>query len=156
MIKNAITQSLRKLLPKQVREASFISRLMLTVRSLTNLLFFMHCPNMTLELAQFEGSRLSPASIVDVGASHGNLDRTAHSLWPNARLALIEPNFELSEKLRARAVELGAEFHCELLGATDAGEVAFTVMGAGSSIYAERSDYAEDRATANPNIRHSP
>ena len=57
------------------------------------------------------------------------------------RLALIEPNFELSELLRTTAVELGAEFHCELLGERDRDEVTFTVMGAGSSIYAERSDY---------------
>jgi FkbM family methyltransferase len=96
-------------------------------------------PNMALGLARLKERGYSPESIVDVGAFQGDWSRMVRSLWPTARLAIVEPNLDLAEMHRSTAAELNAEFHRELLGATDGAEVTFYVMEAGSSIYEERS-----------------
>lgn len=38
----------------------------------------------------------APQTILDVGANHGDWSRTAHAVWPDAALVLIEPQAEMA------------------------------------------------------------
>nr|WP_283937765.1 FkbM family methyltransferase [Sphingomonas hankyongi] len=80
-----------------------------------------------------------PRGILDVGAFEGNWTKLARSIWPRARITMIEGNDQKLELLKK--VGLSAEAHLELvlLGADDDQEVQFSVMESGSSVYAEHS-----------------
>ncbi len=96
-------------------------------------------PDMRLALGALRARGFDARSVVDVGAFKGNWSRMAREVFPNARLAMIEPNQQMTDELRTVATELHAELHVALLGATDGAEVTFHLMESGSSVYEERS-----------------
>ncbi len=150
-IKKKIAQGLRTLLPRRVKDSLLHLSFNIDQEEFEKFAFlYAMAPNMELGLKRLAERGFAPESIVDVGCSQGAWSRSARSIWPTARLAMIEPNLGLKDKLKAIASELKGEFQCELMGAVDGAEVTFYVMGAGSSIYEERSDInrtAEKRQT---------
>ncbi len=141
MIKNAITQGFRTLLPRRVKDALLHLSFNIDREEFERFAFlYAAAPNMALGLKRMAERGFAPESIVDVGCSQGEWCRIARSLWPDARLAMIEPILGQKEKLESIAAELNGEFHSELMGAVDGAEVTFYVIGAGSSIYEEQSD----------------
>ncbi len=142
MIKNTIIWSLRTLLPKRIRDAFFHLSFNIDHEEFDRLAFlYAFAPNMTMGLRRLKERGYSPKQIVDVGSFRGDWSRMIRSLWPTARLAMIEPNFSMRGMLTALSRDLNAEYYCELLGASDGTEVTFCVMESGSSIYAERSSF---------------
>jgi FkbM family methyltransferase len=96
-------------------------------------------PNMKLGLAELQGRRFLPETIIDVGAFKGDWSKLAKGIWPASRLFMIEPNLTRLSELAAVAKDLEARAFAELLGANDGQVVQFNVMGSGSSVLPERS-----------------
>jgi FkbM family methyltransferase len=101
---------------------------------------YAYAPNMHLGLEALRDRGFYPKTIVDVGAFEGKWTQMVKSIWPKTQIAMIEPNREKSNLLASVASELDAQLYCDLIGAEDGLEVIFNVMGAGSSIYEERSN----------------
>jgi FkbM family methyltransferase len=98
-------------------------------------------PNQERVLQNMANAGFCPRTIVDVGAYQGEWSKMAKSVWPDAHLIMVEPNKELMDHLKVIASKLKAALHCELLGESDGKEVPFHVMGSGSSVMSERSDF---------------
>lgn len=140
MIKRVALKTMEAVLPRRVREALLHVAFNIAHDEFHKFAFlYAFAPDMTMEFNRLKQRGWSPGSVVDVGSFEGNWSRMARGLWPSARLAMVEPNTQLTHQLRGVAAELNAEFHCELLGATEGTEVAFHVMESGSSIFEERS-----------------
>lgn len=80
------------------------------------------------------------ATIVDVGAYHGDWSRMIRSIFPSARIHMFEAQPGLAPRIRSVAQELGnAVAHSALLSSTEGEEMHFHVMGTGSSMRRENS-----------------
>lgn len=85
------------------------------------------------------------ATIVDVGAYRGDWSRMIRSVFPAARIHMVEAQPELAATVSSVAHELGnAVAHSALLSSTDGEQVPFHVMGTGSSMRRENSTTAAD------------
>lgn len=137
--KRAMIAALGRCLPEGVKNSIFHLSYHLARREYE---WFAHeysyAPHMEFGLASL-ARRLTPGTIVDIGAFEGDWSRMARKIWPSGRLILIEPNRNKESALRTLCSELGASLHCELLGAQNDQEVQFHLMESGSSIMAERS-----------------
>ena len=139
-VKTHVVTLLRHLLPKRIRDSLLHLSFHIApdeFKKFAHLYSF--APDMELGLEAFKRLGFAPGAILDVGAFEGDWARMARRLWPQSRLILIEPNRAKKPLLEAISVELGAELHCELLGATDGQDVEFHLMGSGSSVMGERS-----------------
>jgi FkbM family methyltransferase len=142
MIKHVAMKTLEAVLPRRAREALFHVAFNVSRDEFHKFAFlYAFAPDMAMELTRLKQRGWSPGSVVDVGTFHGDWSRMARELWPSARLAMVEPNTQLTDQLRGVAAKLNAEFHCELLGASEGTEVGFHVMESGSSILEERSSH---------------
>ncbi len=140
MLKRVAMKTLESVLPRRAREALLHVAFNVARDEFHKFAFlYAFAPDMTREFARLKQRGWSPESVVDVGSFQGDWGRMAHGLWPRARLAMIEPNTRNTDRLRGVAKELGAELHCELLGAAEGVEVPFHVMESGSSVFEERS-----------------
>jgi FkbM family methyltransferase len=140
MIKPVIYKTLRRMLPANVRRAILCVGFNVAREEFDRFAFlYGFAPNMQMGLSRLKDRGLAPMSVVDVGAFRGDWSRLARSLWPDAKLAMVEGNSQSSKNLVPIAAQLNAELYPELLGAADDVEVAFYAMEQGSSVFAERS-----------------
>lgn len=81
----------------------------------------------------------APATIVDVGAYHGEWSRMAGGIFPESRMVLFEANSENEEKLRQATRLLGprSRYHLSLLGPEGVKELTLYRMASGTSVLAE-------------------
>lgn len=146
MIKRVALKTLEAVLPRRAREALLHVAFNVARDEFHRFAFlYAFAPDMAMGLDRLKQRGWSPESVVDVGSFQGDWSRMARGLWPAARLAMIEPNTQLTDRLRSVAKELDAEFHCALLGAAEGGEVDFHVMDSGSSVLEERSSVPRHR-----------
>lgn len=139
-MKTFVINSIDSLLPRRGKEALLHLGFHIASDEFQKFAFlYANAPEMRRGMLRLRDRGLAPESIVDAGSFHGDWGRMSREIWPKARLAMIEPNTELTEPLRALAGELNAEFYCELLGPRDGDEVRYHVMGSGSSVYEEHS-----------------
>lgn len=90
-------------------------------------------------LAQVKQVGFEPATIVDVGAAHGNFTRACLSLFPNARYLVVEPLIEFRAGLQALASEHQNVTFENVAAGTQDGTATFHVHRDwdGSSLYRE-------------------
>lgn len=80
------------------------------------------------------------STIVDIGAYHGSWSRMMRTVLPAARIHMVEAQPALAPKIERAAREIGnALAHSALLSSEEGQEVAFHVMGTGSSMRRENS-----------------
>lgn len=96
-------------------------------------------PHMFLGLSLLKARGLNPATIIDVGAFHGDWSRGVHAIWPDAKQFMVEPQAARIPQVRQTAAALGATLIPELLGRTAGEAVEFNVMASGSSVLPENS-----------------
>lgn len=81
-----------------------------------------------------------PKRIIDVGAYEGDWTRLVKSLWPDARVLMVEPQESKRPHLeRTRHRCVGVDYVQALVGKESGAHVPFFEMESGSSVYAERS-----------------
>lgn len=141
MIKSSIIRLTHRWLPARLRAALFHWSFNIAPAEFKLFAYrYAYAPNMEHGLMFLRDSGFSPSRIVDIGAFKGDWSRLAKNVWPESHVIMIEPQCERIDELLSVAKELGAVVHNELLGAVDNSTVEFTVMGSGSSIFAERSN----------------
>ena len=122
IIKPLIYKTLRNVLPVRLRQAIVNVGFNIAREQFGRSAFlYAFAPDMKQEMLRLKQRGWSPASVVDVGAYRGEWSQMARSVWPEARLAMVEPNSKSIESLRALANELNAELHGELLGSVRRG-----------------------------------
>ncbi len=130
---------LKMALPKRIRRKIFTFGFNLAPDKFYEFAFkYANAPNMKLGLAEIRDRGFNPQTIVDVGAFKGDWSQMARELWPVSKIAMIEPNEENQLALTALIPSLNAQLYADLLGAENDLEVAFYVMGTGSSVFEER------------------
>lgn len=140
LLKDVLIATSKKLLPRRIRNSLVHFSFNIARDEFDKFAFlYAYAPNMRLGLEALKQRGFSPKTIVDVGAFHGQWSQIAKAIWPQAQLAMIEPNKQQIQQLTTVSSELNAQLYCELLGAEDGKEVSFYVMDSGSSIYEERS-----------------
>ena len=97
---------------------------------------YLYAPDMRRGLEFLKSKGFSPSMILDIGAYEGNWAKMALSVWPDAKLTMIEANAEKAPLLRKAVPH--AELIETLLG-PDEREVPFHVMESGSSVLEENS-----------------
>lgn len=104
-------------------------------------------PHPELNLRDMKARGFNPATILDIGGYKGDWARTAHEIWPEARITIFEANEERAPFLKAAAEAVGGTYHISLLGAEDGVEVPFTVLDSGSSVFEPRNSFARTQTT---------
>lgn len=139
-LKTAAIKILGQILPDRIKKSIFHMSFHLARAEFERFAYdYSFAPNMEYGLSAMALRGFSPITVVDVGAFEGNWSRLAKSVWPSARLIMIEPNLDKKERLLKLAADLDASLFCELLGAENGKAVQFHLMESGSSIMAERS-----------------
>jgi FkbM family methyltransferase len=137
--KTAIINALRGILPERVKNSLLHLSFHLAKPEFDRFAYeFNFAPNMEHGLAAI-AKRLSPKTVIDVGAFEGDWSRMARKTWPDSRILMVEPNLAKQAHLTVVAGDLNASVFCELLGAEDNVVVPYNVMESGSSVLSERS-----------------
>lgn len=144
MLKKVVINSLDAILPERIKNA--LLHLSFNIaRPEFERLAHTYCvgPSMLHGLQTIARRGFKPRTIVDVGAHYGDWSRMAKSIWPDAKLIMIEPNKAQAEGLQRLSSETGGKFYGYLLGATEGQRVPFYQMAeesfSGSSVLNERS-----------------
>ena len=98
-------------------------------------------PDMGRALKDARNRGLAANVIVDVGAYQGGWTTLAKSIWPHAKIFMVEANDEKRDILSEVSRRFDAELHFALLGAQEKENVDFVVMEAGSSVLEENSNF---------------
>lgn len=139
-LKRATIGVLSRILPEHIKNSIFHLSFHLARPEFERFAYdYGFAPNMKFGLSAIAQRGFVPKTIVDVGAFEGNWGILAKNIWPDSCLVFVEPNFKKQDHLQKLAAELGAQLHCDLLGARDGQAVQFNVMESGSSILSERS-----------------
>jgi FkbM family methyltransferase len=139
-LKTTIISALQKILPEKIKNSFFHLSFHLARREFDYFAYkYGFAPNMELGLIAATERGLTPKTIIDVGAYHGDWSRMARRIWPDGRIVMFEPNAEKKDLLALTASDIGASVFSELLGAEDGLSVSYNVMESGSSILSERS-----------------
>ena len=86
-----------------------------------------------------------PDLVIDVGALFGNWTKNVKQIFPEASFIMIEPQLSQKPYLEALTSKFSdVSMELSLVGDEEKEEVAFYVMGSGSSIYQENSDASRD------------
>ncbi len=87
--------------------------------------------------------RFQPASVIDVGAYHGEWTKMFKSIFPNSKVLMIEGQNSKSSILQEVCSSFKGDvvFEIALLGAKDGEKVSFMEMETGSSVLEESSPY---------------
>jgi len=87
-----------------------------------------------------------PRFCIDVGAYHGKWTKIFKSVFPGARVVMIEAQEQKRSVLEGVAATFAGEVSTEiaLLGPVDGAAVAFHQMETGSSVFAETSPYSRE------------
>lgn len=96
-------------------------------------------PNMALSLKDIARRGLQPKHVADVGAYGGHFAQMARSIWPDARITMVEGNEDKRNILTKVARDIDASLQIALLGSKDGEQVEFHVMESGSSVFEENS-----------------
>lgn len=81
-----------------------------------------------------------PATIIDIGAYHGDWSRMARSIFPEAAIYMFDANQDQDSILTAACLEIGrAKHRIALLGSGRSDQVNFYVMETGSSVLFENT-----------------
>jgi FkbM family methyltransferase len=146
LLKSTVIGILKNLLPRRIRNALFHLAFNIAHPEFEKFAFhYANAPNMKYGLQAICDRGFSPKSIVDVGAFEGEWSKIARSIWPNARLEMVEPNEKQYPILTPMMTTLKAHLHQELLGAEEGQEAAFYIMGSGSSIFEERGSISQNK-----------
>ncbi|MEM1041289.1 MAG: FkbM family methyltransferase [Bacteroidota bacterium] len=100
-------------------------------------------PSVSSTLSYLKRRGFRPRTIVDVGAYVGNWTRMVKTLFPSARVLMVEPQADKQGALARVRAEFApsALLQDALLGAEDDQPVEFVVMETGSSVLEEQSDH---------------
>ena len=103
--------------------------------------------SMSASLRNLQRDGFRPASIIDIGAYHGDWSRMARSIYPDTPIFMVEANPEKELILAAAAREIGrTEYRIALLGSRPAAAVPFNVMETGSSVLPEKTSIPRSTA----------
>lgn len=101
-----------------------------------------------LSYARLRDLGFKPSTIFDIGAYRGAWSAGARTIFPDAKIVMIEAQPELRPVLCTVAERIGnASVHTALLGAREEDQIAFYTMGTGSSVRPERSNAAREVAS---------
>jgi FkbM family methyltransferase len=96
--------------------------------------------DMESSIANAQRAGFTPASIIDIGAYHGDWSRMVRRIYPNTPIFMLEANPEMESHIAKAAVEVGnAKYRVALLGPKPDPSVLFHVMETGSSVFADKS-----------------
>jgi FkbM family methyltransferase len=102
---------------------------------------------MSASLRNMQRDGFTPASIIDIGAYHGDWSRMARSIYPDTPIYMIEANPEKESVLASASREIGqTEYRIALLGPRRAAAVPFNVMETGSSVLPEKTSIPRSTA----------
>jgi FkbM family methyltransferase len=137
--KKRLAQLLRSLAPTPVRLAVARVGNFMTADIQGSIAF----PSIELSLKTLRNLGFSPAFCVDVGAYHGEWTRLFKSVFPSARVLMVEPQDAKRATLEKVTAEFGSSVQYEnaLLAARDDQTVTFFEMETGSSVFEESSPY---------------
>ena len=139
-MKFLITKGLKAVLPQSSADSIFRLGVKLAPAEFRRYAFEnAFAPEMRFALQKLASRGFVPETIADVGSYHGDWSRMVKSIWPEAKLEMIEANTDKREILTPVARELDAQLHFALLGPQDRKEVVFHVMESGSSVLEENS-----------------
>ena len=105
-------------------------------------------------IENFHRAGFYPAGIVDIGANVGKWTRDVATIFPEAKIHMIEAQPELADDLAAIASKLGSRvtFGIGLLGSEPVSAVPFHTLGTGSSVFEEVTNL-EKKAVTLPMMR---
>ena len=137
--KKRLARLIRSVVPPTMRRAAGRIGNYLTADMQGSIAF----PSIELALKTLRSLGFSPRFSVDVGAYHGEWTRLLTSVFPGARVLMIEPQDAKRDILTRVVAELTPKVQYEnaLLGAADGQVVTFYEMETGSSVFEETSPY---------------
>ena len=137
MFKQIMAKGLQAALPARAKRALVNLSFNLDRDQFQNLATdYLYAPEMRRGLQFLRARGLNPRTILDIGAYEGNWSKMALSVWPSAKITMIEANPDKASILR-QAVP-SATLIETLLG-PDEKSVPFYVMESGSSVLEEHS-----------------
>ena len=96
--------------------------------------------DMATSIANMRRCGFSPASIIDIGAYHGDWSRMVRKIYATAPIYMLEANPQMKSWLATAVGEVGAaEYRIALLGPAADPAVTFHVMETGSSVFADKT-----------------
>lgn len=105
-------------------------------------------PDFRVSLRRMRSTGFSPSLIIDVGAWNGEWAETAHAVWPESEVLMIEAIEEKFVALEKTAANIPRRQVAHAVLAGIAGESReFHQMGTGSSLYPELSDLPRELKT---------
>lgn len=138
--KLATINALKRLLPAPIRHSLFHLSFHVAPEEFRRFAHeYSFAPAMDFGLQAMARRGFAPATVIDVGAYHGDWAKLARRIWPRCRLIMIEPNRDNQGRLQNVAAEVDGVLFTELLGAHEGWEVPFNIMGSGSGVLSERS-----------------
>jgi len=139
-LKESVLWMLERVLPVRVKNSLLHASYHLARKEFEKYAFLHgYAPHMELGLEAIARRGFTPETVIDVGAFQGEWSMTARSIWPSARLTMVEPNFEKREMLTGLCSRIQATLINELLGPEDGKEIQYYVMGPGSTVLNEYS-----------------
>jgi FkbM family methyltransferase len=140
---NALIRTvLRRFLPDAAKEKIFGSTLCMMSADLRQSVFPKHqIASMEWSLRNLKRVGFVPATVVDVGADHGDWTRMVKRIFPNARVLMVEARPEKEQALRAVVSDHpgAVTANIQLLGPERRESMTFYDVEGGSSIYPEQS-----------------
>jgi FkbM family methyltransferase len=129
------------------RSMLMMARQIATDRGWSRLSDALGAPNMRASLIRLHNRGIRPEYVLDGGACVGDWTRLFHSVFPDAKILMVEPQSRHKEKLTALTVQRPShiKFVNTLLGPPGLNTVPFVVLddqggGTGSSVMPEISD----------------
>jgi FkbM family methyltransferase len=139
MLKQLAVEKLRTTLPQRAKRALVNLAFNLDRDQFQNLATqYLYAPDMLRGLRFAQARGLNPKAILDIGAYEGNWTKMAKSVWPSAKVTMIEANTDKVSLLRSDAELYDATIIESLLGSEEK-TVPFYVMESGSSVLEENS-----------------
>lgn len=134
-----LAQKIRPLIPSRVRQTVNRIGQFLTADAISR-----RFPSIEGGMETLRDLGFAPRFCVDVGAYQGDWTKTFKSIFPAARVLMIEAQETKRSQLAAIAAGFGSDvaIECALLGAAEGVAVDFQEMETGSSVFAEASPYA--------------
>ena len=142
---------LTAIMPSPVRQA--LGKLYCRLAGRTNPTAALRFPSQEASFLTLLKLGWSPSYVVDVGAYEGQWTSMIRTIFPDARVLMIEPQEHKREVLAAACAKLGpgVSYENALLGASDGACVPFVEMETGSSVFEETSPY--ERNVVNKTLR---
>ncbi len=96
---------------------------------------------------------LSSASwVIDVGANHGDFAQAASTVFPDAKVLLIEPLPSLQPELRERCAKSNSRWFLEPCAAGASAGTAALTIDAGNDTVASLTGFSEEYSRINPSV----